>query len=254
MTITWTDGKRSVKYNYQLLERKAQKGAQGFTAADVLYMVMPDRFADGNTDNNQVKGMHYPVGANRNNLNVRHGGDLKGISDHIAYLDSLGITAVWLNPVLENDMPDGSYHGYATTDYYKVDPRFGSNDDYKALIDTLHSKGIKTVMDMIFNHSGSAHPWFVDRPSSDWFNFPDGYVQTNYRLSTITDPYASDYDKKFECGWLVCGVYARFKSAQSTSDEVFDSKFYLVDRGGSDRWHTYGHLSLCRQRANGRVD
>jgi glycosidase len=204
MTITWTDGKKSAKYNYELLERKAQKGAQGFTAADVLYMVMPDRFADGNTDNNQVKTMHYPVGANRDNLNVRHGGDLNGISDHIAYLDSLGITAVWLNPVLENDMPDGSYHGYATTDYYKVDPRFGSNDDYKALIDTLHSKGIKTVMDMIFNHSGSAHPWFVDRPSSDWFNFPDGYVQTNYRLSTITDPYASDYDKKLSVdGWFV---------------------------------------------------
>ena len=110
---------------------------------------MPDRFADGDESNNKVKGMRFPVGADRSDLNVRHGGDLKGINDHIDYLDTLGITALWLNPVLENDMPGGSYHGYATTDYYNVDPRFGTNDDYVKLIDTLHDRDIKTVMDMI---------------------------------------------------------------------------------------------------------
>lgn len=206
LKFTFTDGKKKKEVNYNLLARRAQKGAQGFDASDVLYMVMPDRFADGNPDNNAGTGkdLRFPVGADRSNLNVRHGGDLKGIADHIDYIDSLGVTAIWFNPVLENDMPGGSYHGYSTTDYYKVDPRFGSNAEYTALISTLHDRGIKTVMDMIFNHSGSEHLWKRDMPASDWFNFPDEYVQTNYRLSTITDTYASDYDRKLATdGWFV---------------------------------------------------
>lgn len=204
LKFTFTEGKKKSKVSYELRERRPQKGAKGFDASDVLYMVMPDRFADGDPSNNSVKTMRFPVGADRSNLNVRHGGDLKGIADHVDYIDSLGVTALWLNPVLENDMPGGSYHGYATTDYYRVDPRFGSNDEYTALIETLHSRGIKTVMDMIFNHSGSEHIWKLEPPAHDWFNFPDGYVQTNYRLSAITDPYASEYDRKLATdGWFV---------------------------------------------------
>ena len=203
--VVFKKGKKQLKINYNLRSRAAEpKGAQGFSAADVMYMIMPDRFADANPENNKIDSMKFPVGANRQNLNVRHGGDIEGIMNHIDYIDSLGVTAVWVNPVLENDMPGGSYHGYATTDYYKVDPRLGSNEDYAAMIDALHRRGIKTVMDMIFNHCGSEHVWFRNRPSSDWFNFPDGYVQTNYRLSTITDPYASDYDKRLTVdGWFV---------------------------------------------------
>lgn len=204
MKLEWREGKKKVTKNYELRARKEQRGAAGFSAADVLYMVMPDRFADGDPKNNDIATLRNRVPVNRQNPNTRHGGDLKGIGDHVGYIDSLGVTAVWLNPVLENDMPGGSYHGYATTDYYKVDPRFGTNDDYAAVISKLHDKGIKTVMDMIFNHSGSDHPWFTDRPSKDWFNFADGYRQTNYRLSTITDPYASNYDRKLtQDGWFV---------------------------------------------------
>lgn len=204
LKLTFREGKKKSTYAYELRGRRPQRGAQGFTAADVLYMVMPDRFANGNPANDLVPEMNFPVGATRENLNLRHGGDLKGIADHINYLDSLGVTAVWLNPVLENDMPYGSYHGYATTDYYKVDRRLGTNADYRQLIDTLHNHGIKTVMDMIFNHSGDQHPWFKDRPSADWYNLPEGYEQTNYRLSTVTDPYASDYDKRLTVdGWFV---------------------------------------------------
>lgn len=204
MKLQWKEGKKKITKDYELRARREQHGAQGFTAADVLYMVMPDRFANGDPSINDVSSLRNRVKVDRKNPNTRHGGDLKGIADHVDYLDTLGITAVWLNPVLENDMPGGSYHGYATTDYYRVDPRFGSNEDYAQLIDTLHGRGIKTVMDMIFNHCGSGHPWFEDRPSSDWFNFPDGYVQTNYRLSTITDPYATDYDRKLtQDGWFV---------------------------------------------------
>ena len=198
LKFTFSRGKKKHTYAYELRGRRKQKGAQGFSAADVLYMIMPDRFANGDPSNDLVKDMNFPVGATRENLNMRHGGDLKGIADHIDFIDSLGVTAVWLNPVLENDMPHGSYHGY------KVDPRFGTNADYVALIDSLHGRGIKTVMDMIFNHSGSEHIWFKDRPSSDWYNLPEGYEQTNYRLSTITDTYASDYDRRLSTdGWFV---------------------------------------------------
>lgn len=204
LKIKLADGAGAKTYAYELRGRKQQKGAQGFSSADVLYMIMPDRFANGDTTNDLVPDMNFPVGATREDLNLRHGGDLKGIADHVDYLDSLGVTAVWLNPVLENDMPQGSYHGYATTDYYRVDPRFGSNSEYAALVDTLHAHGMKTVMDMIFNHSGSEHIWFRDRPSSDWYNLPGGYEQTNYRLSTVTDPYASDYDRTLSTdGWFV---------------------------------------------------
>ncbi len=204
MKLEWREGKRKVVKEFELRARKAQKGAKGFTAGDVLYMIMPDRFASGDESINDVAELRHHVKVDRDNPNTRHGGDLAGISSHVDYLDSLGITAVWLNPVLENDMKGGSYHGYATTDYYKVDPRFGSNSKYSALVEKLHDNGIKTVMDMIFNHCGFGHPWFEDRPSKDWFNFPDGYVQTNYRLSPITDPYATDYDRKLtQDGWFV---------------------------------------------------
>ena len=207
MKLEWTEGKKKVRKEYELRARKPQKGAQGFSSADVLYLVMPDRFSDGNPANNEIKTLRNQAKVDRSNPNVRHGGDIAGIINHLDYLDSLGITALWVNPVLENDMPGGSYHGYATTDYYAIDPRFGTNEEYSAMIDSLHSRGIKTVMDMIFNHSGITHPWIGDLPASDWLNFQDDYHQTNYRLSTVTDPYASDYDKKLTTdGWFVFGM------------------------------------------------
>lgn len=204
MTLTWKEGKKKIRREYELKSRRMQKGARGFSSGDLLYMLMPDRFSDGDISNNRVASLRNNSEVDRGKPNVRHGGDLKGILDHVDYLDNLGVTAVWVSPVLENDMPGGSYHGYATTDYYRVDPRFGTNAEYVKLIDTLHNRGIKTVMDMIFNHSGDGHPWFEDRPSTDWFNFPDGYRQTNYRLSTVTDPYSTDYDRKLtQDGWFV---------------------------------------------------
>lgn len=202
--ITWREGKKRIVREYQLRERREQRGAQGFSSDDILYMIMPDRFADGDAANNHSPLLRHDAAVDRSKPNVRHGGDLKGIADHIDYIDSLNVTAVWLNPVLENDMPGGSYHGYATTDYYRVDPRFGSNDDYTALIARLHDRGIKTVMDMIFNHSGSEHPWLSSPPASDWFNFQDGFVETNHKLSTVADRYASRYDRQLaQKGWFV---------------------------------------------------
>lgn len=204
MRLKWKADGKTITRDFELKSRREMRGAKGFSAADVLYMVMPDRFASGGGRHPGSKSLKNQSAIDRSNPNARHGGDLKGIADHIDYIDSLGVTAVWLNPVLENDMPRGSYHGYATTDYYRVDPRFGTNAEYAALTDSLHDKGIKMVMDMIFNHSGSHHPWALDPPASNWFNHQGDYRQTNYRLSTITDPYASEYDKDLTVnGWFV---------------------------------------------------
>lgn len=207
MKLEWKSGGQTVSRDFELKKRRPMRGARGFSAADVLYMVMPDRFASGGKEHPGAKELRNISKIDRSNPNARHGGDLKGIADHIDYIDSLGVTALWLNPVLENDMPGGSYHGYATTDYYRVDPRFGTNEEYAQLTDLLHDRGIKMVMDMIFNHSGSHHPWALDPPASNWFNHQGDYRQTNYRLSTITDPYASEYDKDLTVnGWFVEGM------------------------------------------------
>ncbi len=203
MNISFKKGKKDIKVPYELKKRDGVT-PNTFSSEDVLYLIMPDRFADGDQSNNTLKEMNYPVAVDRNNPSARHGGDLKGIENNLDYIQNLGVTAIWLNPVLENDMPGGAYHGYATTDYYRVDPRFGTNEEYRALIEESHRRGIKVVMDMIFNHSGSSHPWIADLPSKDWLNYPDGSVLTNFRLSTINDPYASDYDRTRSVkGWFV---------------------------------------------------
>ena len=203
INFTFQNGKKKSKAAFELKQRDGVQ-PNTFTSEDVLYLIMPDRFADGDTENNTLKDMNFPVEVDRNDPNARHGGDLKGIEKNLDYIESLGVTAIWLNPVLENDMPGGAYHGYATTDYYRVDPRFGTNEEYRALIAESHKRGIKVVMDMIFNHSGSSHPWIDDLPSKDWLNYPDGSKLTNFRLSTINDPYASNYDRTRSVkGWFV---------------------------------------------------
>ena len=149
---------------------------------------------------------------NRNEPSLRHGGDLEGIRQHLDYFTRLGVTALWFTPVLENDRPadngkNSTYHGYATTDYYKVDPRFGTNDEYKKLIAECHQKGLKVVMDMIFNHCGDYHTWNRDMPSKDWFNYPNYGLQTSYKLTPVLDPYASKVDMRETVdGWFVASM------------------------------------------------
>ena len=209
--IKFTQGKKTKTVPYELKQRDMSGDKRvGFTNADVLYMLMPDRFADGDPANNDIAGMQ-PYKTDRSMPSLRHGGDLSGIEKHLDYFTDLGVTALWFTPVLENDSPDGHghscYHGYATTDYYRVDPRFGTNDDYRRLIDKAHAKGLKVVMDMIFNHCGSYHPWLKDMPAKDWFNQPDyenNYLQTSYKLTPVVDPYASEIDKRETVeGWFV---------------------------------------------------
>ncbi len=242
MKLVWEEGKQKISRNYTLRKRTDNGGAQGFSGADVLYMLMPDRFADGDSSNNEESSIKNKAVVDRTNLNVRHGGDIKGIRNHLDYIDSLGVTAVWLNPVLENDMPGGSYHGYATTDYYRIDPRFGTNEEYRELIEELHGRGIKTVMDMIFNHCGIAHPWVENPPASDWFNLQDAWEQTNYRLSTITDRYASDYDRsKSVDGWFVFGMPDLNQRNPHLMKYLTQNSIWWIEESGIDgiRMDTY---------------
>ena len=236
LRVTFPKGTKAkaTTIHYPLMKReKAGEERIGFSNKDVLYMLMPDRFAQGTTNGKPVK-MKTKYAIDRSQPSLRHGGNLEGIRQHLDYFCELGVTALWLTPVLENDSPDfngsSTYHGYATTDYYKVDPRFGTNEEYRRLCDEAHQKGLKVVMDMIFNHCGMEHPWLSDLPSRDWLNAPEWlaapkeapatvaegqsttyagginklYLQTNYKLTTVMDPYASSIDRHETVdGWFV---------------------------------------------------
>ncbi|UEG52274.1 glycoside hydrolase family 13 protein [Mucilaginibacter daejeonensis] len=198
--LQFNDGKQKLTYNYPLKAR-TKGGAAGFNDTDVLYLITPDRFANGDATNDNWDG----VNVDRNDPNARHGGDLAGIEQHLDHIKDLGVTAVWLNPVQENKMPGGSYHGYAITNFYNIDPRFGTNEQFVRLTQQMHNKGLKVVMDMIFNHCGSSHPWMTDLPAKDWINNNSGkYVQTNHAKYTIMDPHAAKADRDVLVdGWFV---------------------------------------------------
>ena len=237
MTLKWKEEKGKWKeVAYELRQREmAGEERRGFDISDVLYLVMPDRFAQGLDHSRPIAGMNS-YREDRSQPSLRHGGDMEGIRQHLDYFTDLGVTALWFTPVLENNSPDSdngysTYHGYATTDYYRVDPRFGTNDDYRRLIDDCHKRGLKVVMDMIFNHCGFEHPWVSDMPSRDWLNLQPtpnpsrgegslnssanqsplpsggaggGYILTSYKLTPVLDPYASEVDlRETTEGWFV---------------------------------------------------
>lgn len=195
--------KEVVSYTYELKNREPNSDRRkGFDGSDVIYLITPDRFANGNPANDAVAGMKELP--NRSHMNGRHGGDIQGIKNSLDYLSKLGFTSVWLNPVLENNMTRVSYHGYSTTDFYKVDPRYGTNEEYRELGKAIHQKGMKLMMDMIFNHIGSEHWWMEDMPSADWLNYYPEYKITSHRRTVNQDPYASEGDKRLMAdGWFV---------------------------------------------------
>ena len=201
--IQLKNGKKQLQIPYELKARMRKgEDVKGFTSEDVLYLIMPDRFSNGNPENDVVKDMKETK-LDRTDSFARHGGDLQGISNHLDYIADLGVTAIWLNPTQENDMEGGSYHGYAITDYYQVDRRFGSNEDFRDMVDKAHGKGLKVVMDMIFNHCGSENYLFKDKPSKEWFNFHSNYVQTSFKTASVMDIHASEYEKKIATdGWF----------------------------------------------------
>ncbi|WP_231489850.1 glycoside hydrolase family 13 protein [Pedobacter sp. Leaf170] len=203
VSIDFSNGADKFTYNYPLKNRTDKSGALGFNAADVLYLITPDRFANGNAKNDNLDS----VLINRKSPNARHGGDYEGVRQKLDYMKDLGITTVWLNPIQENRMRGGSYHGYAITDFYQSDPRFGSNEEFKALTQETHNKGMKMVMDMVLNHCGSSHWWMRDLPSKDWINNDGVFLQTNHATVSVMDVHASPTERNtFLNGWFTRGM------------------------------------------------
>lgn len=235
------DNNEAGSFDFELREReKGSAGRKGFGPEDVMYLITPDRFANGDPSNDNIKGMKEK--ADRGNLGGRHGGDLEGISNMLDYIAGMGFTAIWLNPVVENDMPAYSYHGYAATDFYKVDKRFGTNEQYRELCSSAREKGIKVIMDMIMNHCGSEH-WFVlDPPTTDWINFGGEYVNTSHRRNTVQDIHASEYDKKhFSDGWFVSTMPDMNQRNPLMADYLITNTIWWIEFAGLDgiRMDTY---------------
>jgi glycosidase len=194
--------KQILSWPYELRERKSgSSDREGYNSSDVIYLLMPDRFANGDPSNDSVESLTEK--GNRENQNGRHGGDIKGIIDHLDYLKDLGITAIWTTPLLEDNQAVTSYHTYAITDYYKIDGRYGTNEDYVKLADECHKRGIKLIMDMVPNHCGSEHWWMKDLPMKDWIHQFPQFTRSNYTIATWIDPHASQSDIMLnQDGWF----------------------------------------------------
>lgn len=234
-TITFTHGEKEITYPYELKERMSNTAdIQGYDPSDVLYLIMPDRFANGDPSNDQPQ-MTAEYAVDRSRPGARHGGDLTGIEKNLDYLQDLGVTAIWLNPVLENDGQGGYYHGYFATDMYHVDRRLGSNEDYLRLIDKTHQKGMRVVMDMIFNHIGANHPWALDPPAKDWFNVSPNR-RGNHAKEIFYDNYASTYDAEVM-------MYAGFGMDVNQANPHVAT--YLIQN--SIWWIEYARIDAIRQ-------
>lgn len=205
--IDFVDGGRKVASRKYTLNARTAGSADrlGFGPQDTIYLITPDRFANGDPSNDAVKGM--AEGPDRSKPLGRHGGDLKGITQHLDYLAGLGVTQLWLNPVVENDMPEASYHGYAITDFYTVDPRFGTNEDYRRLSSEARKRGIGLIKDIVLNHCGSNHWWVLDPPAKDWLNHDGKFVVTTHVRETLQDVHAAEADRRaFSDGWFVASM------------------------------------------------
>jgi glycosidase len=189
-------GEKELTYKYELKNRdRSLNRAQGVTDKDLIYLIMPDRFSNGDPKNDSVAGMREH-GINRAKMFSRHGGDLQGIMNHLDYLKDLGVTAIWLTPAIENDEPSASYHGYAVTDYYKIDPRYGTNELYKKFVEKCHAMGLKVVMDLVHNHAGTEGYTIQDMPMKSWVHQWPTYTKSNFKYEAVMDPHGSASDRK----------------------------------------------------------
>ncbi len=193
LEFTFASSRNDYEYSFPI-ESRSTKTTKGLGANDLVYLVFPDRFSNGDPSNDNNPSLLEPK-ADRGGLKSRHGGDIQGITNHIGHFQELGVTALWLNPVLENNQPYESYHGYAATDLYKVDPRLGTNASYKQLVAECHKKGIKVIWDVVYNHWGNEHHLFKNLPDSNWVHWFPKFTRTSYRAETLMDPYASKADR-----------------------------------------------------------
>jgi glycosidase len=234
---------------YELKARRPGNGslfARGISSSDFIYFLMPDRFSNGDTSNDRVAGMR-DQSLNRDSIFLRHGGDIKGIRNHLNYLQDLGVTTLWLTPVLENDMPNRTEHGYAFTNHYKIDPRLGGEKEYHALIDDLHSRGMKIIQDAVYNHVGSYHFLVQDLPSKDWLHQWPSFTQTNFKDQPLMDPYASESDKKITSdGWFTTQMPDLKQSNPLVANFLIQHAIWCVEEFGIDGWRidTYIYCDL----------
>lgn len=200
--ITLQKGRRRAHYDYTIAERRAgSRERQSFTSADVVYLIMSDRFVDGDPTNNSTPDTREK--ADKENVHGRYGGDIQGIIDQLDHIADLGATAIWPTPLLLDDEAEWSYHGYACSDYYHIDPRYGSNELYREMVEAAHAKGLKVLMDLVPNHCGAAHWWMQDLPYKDWVNQFDEFTTTSNVFSANYDINASEYDRKqSNRGWF----------------------------------------------------
>jgi glycosidase len=240
-------GAEAIVSNYELKARNVkQVKAQGVTTKDFVYLIMPDRFANGDKTNDIVKGMNE-ITLNRDSMYLRHGGDIQGIIDHLDYLQDLGVTALWINPLVTNDQPKTSYHGYANTENYRIDPRYGTNELYKKLIDELHKRGMKMVQDLVHNHVGSKHWTVLDLPSKDWLNQWPAFTRTTYREQTQFDPYVAKADKdQMVKGWFDFHMPDPNQQNPYVRNYITQSHIWWVEFAGVDafRLDTYAYNDL----------
>ena len=240
---------KDVVIRYQLLGRRHGNGteyAQGVTSKDFIYFLMPDRFSNGDPDNDRIPGL-LDQSLNRDSIFLRHGGDLQGVINHLDYLQSLGVTTLWMTPVILNDMPNRTEHGYAFTDHYTIDPRIGGAETYLRLSDSLHKRGMKLIQDAVYNHVGLLN-WFIqDLPEKSWLHQWPKYTQTNYRDQPLHDPHASSIDRKLSGdGWFTRQMPDLNQDNPDLAEFLIEHAIWSVEMFGVDGWRidTYIYCSL----------
>jgi neopullulanase len=250
LSIQLKDKKNKVRnISYELKKRSNENGVtriKGVSAEDFIYLIMPDRFSNGDASNDKVAGMK-DQSLNRNEIFLRHGGDLKGIENHLDYLQDLGVTTLWLNPVIENDMPERTEHGYAFTNHYKIDPRIGGEKAYHELIDDLHQRGMKIIQDAVYNHTGIEHFLFRDMPDSSWYHKWPVYTQTTYKDQPLFDPHAAVTDKKRMIdGWFVTAMPDVNQNNPYFANYLIQHAIWTTEEYGIDGWRidTYAYNDL----------
>lgn len=229
--------------NYQLNARaKGSVERKGFSPSDVIYLIVPDRFANGNESNDSVSSLKEKV--NRSFPGGRHGGDIQGIVDHLDYIAGMGYTQIWPTPLTQNDAAQYSYHGYANTDLYQIDARFGSNEEYRAMVSKAKEKGLGVIQDIVLNHIGSEHWWMKDMPTHDWLNFPDKFVATNHKRTTLQDPHAAKVDREvFSNGWFVESMPDLNQSNPLVANYLIQNNLWWIEYAGLSgiRTDTYSY-------------
>lgn len=236
-------GKRGFTHSFELRERaEGSAMREGFDSGDAIYLIMPDRFANGDPSNDSHPGLTEK--ANRAEQGGRHGGDLQGVINNLDYLEDLGVTAIWSTPLLEDNDPSYSYHTYAQSDVYRIDPRYGTNEDYRRLADEMHRRDMKLIMDYVTNHWGAEHWMIKDLPTYDWIHQFPGYKNSNYRMTTQFDPHRADIDRKLnEDGWFTSTMPDLNQSNPLVLNYLIQNAIWWIEFAGLDgfRVDTYSY-------------